>query len=629
MHRPASGDEPALPRYYMPARMSDGDGRRDETEAPAGKLGALVYALEGLRLVWRTSPALTSLLAACTLVAGLAPAAAAYVARLVVDYVIAAAAGDLEARGLALVSIGAEAVLVGAVLASGRGILFAQALLKAKLAHGVTRSILDKAVDLGLSDIEDPALHDRMEEARREATVRPLSLVSRAFTLARHAIALAGYAGLLAQLSSWAVLALIIAGIPAFLTEARFSQEGFRFFRRHTPENRERHYLETMLTREDFAKEIRFFGLGKLFVERYDRLFHRLYDEDRGLAVRRHAWGLVLGLVGALAFFGAYVWIVLQTVEGQLTLGQMTMYIVVFRQGQTAVSSALAALGGLYEDALYLENLDAFLDHPISHRQGDANEGPDPRDGLRVENLTWRYPESPRPALVDVSFHLQPGQTLAIVGHNGSGKSTLVKLLTRRYLAERGRILLDGLDLARWSDEGLRARISILFQDFNRYKLEVGENIGAGDKDRWHDEEAWARAAERGLATELIEKLPRGFHTRLGKSFRDGLELSGGEWQRLAFARALMNEDTGLLIFDEPTSSADPRRQAELDLRLREILHGRMGIIVSHRLATARIADRILVLDQGRVVESGTHDELVASGGIYSALFAEQADAYR
>lgn len=601
----------------------------EEPEDRHVRAGAIRNSLRALRLVWETSRGLTVLLVVSTLLAGLAPVGAAFLARIVVDAVVESLAGSADAKVVAFFGILGEGLLVGLVVAGNRGTALGTQLLKAKLAHHVTRSILEKASRLGLGDFEDPTLNDRMEEARREATVRPLGLVTRSFLLIRNALSLIGYFAILVNLSWWAVAVLVIAGVPAFFSEARFSEVTFRFFKGHSPENRERHYLETVLTRENFAKEVGFFGLGPILLGRYDALFEGLYGEDRRIAIRRHVWGLVLGLAGTAAFFGAYVWIVLETVGGHLSIGAMTMYIVVFRQGQAAVTTALTSLGGMYEDALYIESFDAFLAHPVRAEGGAAAEAKDPTDGLRVEDLTYTYPGAPRPALDHVSFHLRPGQTIAIVGHNGGGKSTLVKLLTRRYAPDEGRILLDGVELSEWTPEALRARVSVLFQDFNRYKLSAGENIGAGDVERFDDEAAWQAAAEQALAVSVIEELEHGFHTRLGKTFRGGTELSGGQWQRLAFARALMKADTELLIFDEPTSAADPRRQAELDDALSEILEGRMGVIVSHRLATARIADRILVLDHGKVIENGDHDALVAEDGVYAQLYRTQAAAYQ
>ncbi|MGF1467991.1 MAG: ABC transporter ATP-binding protein [Sandaracinaceae bacterium] len=601
----------------------------DPNDVRPKAIAAIRAAWRGLRLVASTSRGLTALLVVATVVGGLAPVAAAYVARVVVDAVVAASAGDAAARSTAFAALAVEAAFVAAALAATRGITYGQALLKVRLAHVVHRMILAKATSLGQADFEDPEVHDRIEESRREATVRPLSLVSRTFTLLRYALALAGYATILIQLSVWAVVVVALAGVPAFLAEARISREAFRFFRRHTPENRERHYIETLLTREENAKEVGFFGLGPRLLGRYDALFARLYAEDRRIERKRHAWGLGLGLLGTVAFFGGYVWIAVDTIEGILTLGQMTMYVVVFRQGQTAVASALTALGGIYEDALYLLNLEELVAHPATAPAGTATRGPRPEDGLRVEALSWTYPGAREPALRDVSFHVRPGETIAVVGHNGSGKSTLVKLLTRRYVASSGRVLLEGRDLREWSIDALRARIGILFQDYNRYKLLAGENIGAGDPSHFDDRSRWTRAARLGLAEQIIEDLPQGYETRLGKSFRGATELSGGQWQRLAFARALMRPETQLLVFDEPTSAADPARQAELDHRLAVILEDRMGLVVTHRLATARIANRILVLDAGRVREEGTHEELLAADGLYASLFQTQARAYR
>ncbi|MCB9592641.1 MAG: ABC transporter ATP-binding protein [Sandaracinaceae bacterium] len=608
--------------------MSD-EPEQQEEEDRQGASGALKNSLRALSLVWETSRGLTVLLVGSTLAAGLAPVAAAFLARIVVDAVVGSLAGEGAAKFTAFWGIVGEGVAVAVLIAGNRGTALGQQLLKAKLAHHVTRRIIEKASQLGLADFEDPTLHDRMEEARREATVRPLGLVLRSFTLAKNAISLAGYFAILVDLSWWAVGVLVVAGVPAFFSEARFSEVTFRFFKSHSPESRERNYIETVLTREHFAKEVGFFGLGDIFLVRYDELFDRLYGEDRRIAIKRHVWGLILGLAGTAAFFAAYIWIVLDTVEGLLTLGQMTMYVVVFRQGQNAVTTALTSLGGMYEDALYVESLDAFLAHPVVGDGGEIDEGQDTQDGLRVENLTYTYPGASRPALDGVSFHLEPGRTVAIVGHNGSGKSTLVKLLTRRYVPDGGRILLDGVELSAWSTDALRDRVSVLFQDFNRYKLTAGENIGAGDAERFDDEEGWKAATEEARAESVIAELDKGYHTRLGRSFRGASELSGGQWQRLAFARALMKQDTDLLIFDEPTSAADPKRQAELDDQLAEILQGRMGVIVSHRLATARIADDILVLDHGRVVELGHHDDLVEQDGVYASLYRVQAAAYR
>ncbi|MBZ0118491.1 MAG: ABC transporter ATP-binding protein/permease, partial [Sandaracinaceae bacterium] len=480
-------------------------GEDESDEAPERSSAAWRYAAEGLRLVWETSPRLTSLLVIATIFGGLAPAGAAYVARFVVDAVIDATRGVEGARAGAFWAIGLEGVLVTLFLASQRATAFAQSLLKARLAHHVNLKILRKAITLPLAAYEDPALQDRMEEARREATVRPLDLVMRVMTIARFAIGLAGFAALLVGLSWWTLVIVLFAGIPSFVSEARFSKEAFRFFQRHSPENRERHYLETLLTREDFAKEVGFYGLGPVLVGRYDGLFARLYGDDRRIATKRHAWGLALGLVGNLAFFLAYVWIVHKATGGRVTIGQMTMYLVVFRQAQQAVTSLLSALGGVYEDALYLENLDAFLAHPDASREGHRKSVGSPQDGLRVENVSFTYANAERPALEDVSFHLRPGRTLAVVGHNGSGKSTLVKLLTRRYTPTSGRILLDGLELADWTDEALRKRVSVLFQDFVRFKLTAGENIGAGDPARIDDEARWRGAAEEALAEEIVE----------------------------------------------------------------------------------------------------------------------------
>src|SRR5690606_36531038 len=289
------------------------------------------------------------------------------------------------------------------------------------------------------------------------------------------------YSMLLVQFSPWAVAVLLLAGLPAFVAEAKFSGDAFRLFRWRSPETRMQIYLETVLAREDYAKEVKLYGLGPSPLERYRDIFRRLYREDRALTIRRDSWGFVLGLIATGALYGAYAWIALATIAGRITLGQLTMYLMLFRQGQSAVSAILSAIGGMYEDNLYLSTLYDYLETPVAPSQGHAVRGPHPEDGIRFEHVSFQYPDAERPTLQDITLHIRPGQSLALVGENGSGKTTLIKLLTRLYQPTSGRILLDGLDLREWDEGALRDRIGVIFQDFTRYQLLLGENIGAGD----------------------------------------------------------------------------------------------------------------------------------------------------
>jgi ATP-binding cassette subfamily B protein len=305
------------------------------------------------------------------------------------------------------------------------------------------------------------------------------------------------------------------------------------------------------------------------------------------------------------------------------------MYLMLFRQGQGAVSAALGAISGLYEDNLYLSTLYEYLDTPPRAPGGTATRGPDPGDGLRLENVSFTYPGSAQPALSDVTLHLRPGRSLALVGANGSGKTTLIKLLTRLYVPTSGRILLDGLDLAEWDVEALRRRFGVIFQDYVRYQMLVGENIGAGDEPHFEDERRWREAAEQGEAAAMIESLPEGYHTQLGKWFQGGRELSGGQWQKIAVSRSFMRRDADIRVFDEPTAAMDAEAEAEVFRHVREMAQGRMTILISHRFSTVRMADEIIVLDGGRIVERGDHESLMARGGVYERLFSLQARGYR
>jgi len=522
-----------------------------------------------------------------------------------------------------------EGTLVAAISAAQRGIQLCQSLLRAQLGQRVNVMILEKALTLELQHFEDSEFYDKLTRARREASTRPLSLVMRTFYLVQSSISLVSYASLLAHFSPWAVFVLLVAGLPSFVAEAKFSGDAFRLFRWRSPETRMQIYLETVLAREDHAKEVKLFGLGQRLLERYRDIFRRLYQEDKALTVRRDLWGFALGLIGSAALYGAYAWIALTAVRQLITLGQMTMYVALFRQGQTTVSAMLTAIGGMYEDNLYLSTLYEYLDTEVHAPAGSALQGPDPADGVRFEDVSFTYPGAEEAALEHVTLHLKPGTSLALVGENGSGKTTLIKLLTRLYAPSGGRILLDGRDLAEWEEGALRERIGVIFQDFARYQMLVGENVGAGDERYFEDEARWREAAEKGRAEDFIATLPAGYHTQLGKWFKDGRELSGGQWQKIALSRAFMRKRADILVLDEPTAAMDAQAEAEVFEHFRQLARARITILISHRFSTVRMADQIAVLAGGRIVERGSHEELMRLNGRYAHLFTLQARGYR
>src|SRR5580692_6671000 len=626
---PSSGNSPHIggaPNSTDGAGGGAGGWRRNLS-------GVFEYSSRALGLVWSTNRALSITLAVLTLIAGVLPAGVAYVGAQIVDAVIHAA--DLHHRaGTTYLNnvvryVALEALLVAATAMAQRGISLAQSLLRAQLGQRVNVMILEKALTLDLTQFEDSEFYDKLTRARREASSRPLSLVMRTFGLLQNAISLVSFGGLLVRFSPWAVVLLILAGLPAFLAEAKFSGEAFRLFRWRAPESRMQIYLESVLAREDYAKEVKLFELGPRFLDRYRDIFTRLYREDRDLTLRRDAWGFGLGLLGTAALYGGYVWIAAETVLGAMTVGQMTMYLMLFRQGQSAVSAALSAVSGLYEDNLYLSNLFEYLEQPVQGSSGTLTAGPKPGDGIRFEDVEFVYPDSTAPALSHIDLHVKPGESLALVGENGSGKTTMIKLLTRLYRPTSGRILLDGLDLQEWDETVLRRRIGVIFQDFARYQMLVGENIGAGDERAFDDEARWRSAAMQGLAAEFVEALPSGYRTQLGKWFKDGRELSGGQWQKIALARAFMRNEADILVLDEPTAAIDAAAEAEVFEHFRELTRNRIAIVISHRFSTVRMADQILVLDEGRIVERGSHDSLLAEDGRYAKLFTLQARGYR
>lgn len=602
----------------------------------SGFFGVFRYSRRALSLVWQTSPAMMLGLAVCTLVAGVLPAVATWVGQLIVDGVVdametyqAAEEPDLWVTITPVLGwVALEGGIIALIALAQRGLSAQQSLLRALLGQKVNVMILEKAGSLSLGQFEDSELYDKLTRARREASTRPLGLVNKTFSLLQNAISLASFGVLLVQFSPWALLILIAGALPVFISEAKFSGDAFRLFRWRSPQTRMQMYLETVLAREDSIKEVKLFGLEPLFLQRYRDIFTRLFSEERRLTLRRESWGFALGLLGTLTFYGAYGWVVVETIAGALTLGQMTMYLMVFKQGQAALSASLTAISGMYEDNLYLSNLYEYLEQPTDVEHGTLTQGEVPGDGLRFENVCFAYPGG-QAVLHDISLHLKPGQSLALVGENGSGKTTLIKLLTRLYHPTAGRILLDGSDLRDWDATALRERIGVIFQDFVRYQLQVGENLGVGDTHAFDDENRWQRAAHQGMADSFIDQMTSGYRTQLGRWFKNGQELSGGQWQKIALSRAYMRENADILVLDEPTAAMDAAAEADVFARFREHSRDKMTILISHRFSTVRSAEHILVIDQGRIIEHGTHDALLAQNGRYATLFRLQAKGYQ
>ena len=591
-------------------------------------LSVFRYGRRAMSLVWQTRPTLAVALGLLTLFSGVLPAGVAWVGARLVDAVVSASASHGSATP-ALHWVAWEGALIVLMALCTRSLAFTNALLRQQLGHRVNVLILEKALQLDLEHFEDSEFYDRLIRARREASTRPLSLVLRSFGLLQNVVSLISVAVLLLQYSVWAVLLLLLAGLPGFIAETKFSGDAFRLFRWRSAEKRMQDYLESVLARDDHAKEVKLFGLGPRLLGRYKDIFVRLYDEDRRLALRRDSWGFALGLLATATLYAAYAWVVLAAVRGQISVGQMTMYLLLFRQGQVAVTASLGAVSGLYEDNLYLSTLYDYLETPLRPQTGHATTGSRPGDGIRFEQVSFSYPGATEPALEAVTLHLKPGGSLALVGANGSGKTTLIKLLTRLYEPTGGRVLLDGTDLADWDPQRLRERIAVIFQDFARYQMPVGENIGAGDEPYFDDAQRWQEAAAKGRAEEFIGQLPDGYHTQLGKWFLNGRELSGGQWQKIALSRAFMRTRADILVLDEPTAAMDAQAEAEVFEHFRKLAQGRMTILISHRFSTVRMADQIAVLERGRLIELGSHEALMSTGGQYAQLFALQARGYR
>jgi ATP-binding cassette subfamily B protein len=583
-----------------------------------------------LALVWRCSPTLTLSLSLLTLIGVVLPLLVAYVGKALVDAVVA----HQQAAALRLCAIELGLMVLQSLQFRGQGLL--RMLLGARLSVDINVKILDKAISLDLSHFEDPKFYDQLTRARREASSRPLGMVGDVLQLVQGVLTLVGYVGLLWTFSPLAVMVLLLAALPAAAGEVRFSRAAFRLRNFRAPETRRLNYIEYILGSDEHAKEVMVLGLGKVLLDRYRTVGESLYRDDRSLAIRRAFWGYLLSLLATLAFYGCYVVIVGLAVSGKISLGDMTLYVVAFRQGQQAFQSTLSSLGGIYEHDLYMSNLFDFLAIPTAQQRALTAQSTLPsepqRRGIEFEQVSFRYPGETRYALRNVSLSIPAGQSLALVGHNGAGKTTFIKLLCGLYQPTEGRILLDGKDLQELPPDEVRRRIGVVFQDFGQYQFSVRDNVAFGSIQHFDDKPRVERALDRGGADEFVRGFPEGMDALLGRWFHKGVELSGGQWQRIALARAFMREEADILVLDEPTAALDAEAEHKIFERFRELTQGRTAILISHRFPTVRMADRIVVLeggpDGGHIAEQGTHSELVSQGGRYAGLFKLQAAGY-
>jgi ATP-binding cassette, subfamily B, bacterial len=593
---------------------------------------SFTHTPKAVRLVWQANRSATVGLAFLTLAGALLPATQAWVGKLIVDGVVASIQGghnDAQIRTVFFyLIIELFLFLLGTALNHSRRLV--QQLIQLQLANRVRGEIIGKALTLELAFFEHPDYYDRLQNARREGSYKPVELINDTFQIVQNVITMISFAALFFRFSPWLVVILLATSIPAFIAETRFSEQGFRLLTRRAPETRQINYLGRLLTEDSAAKEIKLFNLGDTLLKRCMALFDKFFREDKSLAVRRAVVGFGLGLIATAGFYGSYAWIVWHTVQGTISLGDMTLYLSIFRQGQSTFQSILAAVGSIYENNLFMANYFDFLDLKPQMRIGAQQQKlPVPlRRGIEFRGVGFRYPESEDWALRGINLHIRPGEKIALVGHNGAGKTTVIKLLSRLYDPTEGDILIEGVDIRELDPLDLRQKIGVIFQDFVRYHLPASENIGFGQIEAAHQMDKIVESARKSGAHAIIENLPEGYQTMLGRWFHGGHELSIGQWQRIALARAFMR-DSEILVLDEPTASLDAQTEYEIFRHFQELTEGKMAILISHRFSTVRMADRIVVIQGGGIVESGSHQELLRQEGIYAELFGMQAEGYR
>ncbi len=579
------------------------------------------------RMIWQTSPSMALGNIVLRLVKAGIPVLMLWIGKLLIDEIILQMGADVPSYSLVWTYIAMEFGLAVLSDVINRGITLLDSQLGDLFSNRTSVKLIRHAATLDLNQFEDSEFYDKLERARRQTTSRTV-LMSQVLSQLQDVVTIAFFAAGLIAFKPILILILLIAVLPSFLGETHFSEAGYSLTRSWTPQRRELDYLRYIGASDESAKEVKIFGLQDFLAERFERLADAYYHANRSLALKRALWGSALSVIGTGAYYGAYVFIAYDTVQGLITVGQLTFLAGSFLQMRNMLQGIMNRFSQIAESALYLQDLFDFFALKPDIKVGASLPFPVPiRQGWTFDNVGFKYRNAEKWSLRGLSFSLGVGEKLALVGENGAGKTTLVKLLARLYDPTEGRILLDGIDLREYKLDQLRQNVSVIFQDFQKFQLEAAENIAVGDIRRKEDAEAIAVSAAKSLADSVIAKLPGGYKQMLGRRFLGGVELSGGEWQKIALARAYMGK-AQLMILDEPTSALDARAEHIVFVRFSELMEGRTAVLISHRFSTVRMADRILFLENGQMRELGSHEELIALDGKYAALFGLQAQGY-
>jgi ATP-binding cassette subfamily B protein len=581
-----------------------------------------------LGLVWASSPAQTLTIGSIAMLQAFIPAASLWISKLLVDDVALAVQGKLlggygTLMGLLGLQVGIG--LVGTLLSTLQNA--ARDLLGDTLQNRIHRRILEKAATLELPHFENPKTYDALLNATQEVGSRPLGVFSQLIALVQAILTLGSIGFLLSRLG-WAVMPLVLlASIPGVLVTSRFGFESYRMIRRRAPEARMQNYLAQVLVDDDYVKEVRIFGFEPYVLTRWQEFYKKFRAQLLPLIYQRGAWGFGASLLSAALIAAATLQVLARAAAGRISVGDFALFVQGIAQVQGSFSGLLSGVSGIYQNLLYMRNLFEFLELPTRNLDsGETWQGP--IHSIEFQGVSFRYPFTQREVLKDVSFKLERGQALALVGENGAGKTTLVKLLTRLYEPSSGHILINGQEASRFSPRSVQRQISSIFQDYARYSLTARENVALSEIEQQADQTGLDQASHKGGANEVIATLPEGYDTQLGRQFNKGLQLSGGQWQRLALSRLYFRE-ASVLVFDEPTAALDAAAEFEVIEALRRQARDRITLIISHRFSTVRLADTIVVLEEGRVSEQGSHQELLRLGGTYATLFRLQARGYQ